>query len=188
LSDNAAVTVAAGATLQLDFTGTDTVGSLTLGGVAIEAGQTCDAASHPGLLAGPGKLKVANTSSDYIDWSGSSGYQLSGGPGDDDDFDGLTNFSEYAFGLDPTSGASASPIVETDRSTGTFTYTRRKPALSQLVYSYESSTTLAAWDPFTPPASDVSDNGDPVESITVTVPAALLAEPRVFLRVKATNF
>ena len=180
------MTVAAGATLQLAFPGTDVVGSLTLGGVAIAPGQTCDAITHPGLIAGSGKIEVANTTSDYLSWSGSSGYNLQGGPNDDDDSDGLTNFNEYAFGLIPTIGASASPITAPDRNSGTFTYTRRKPSLSKLNYSYESSTTLTGWNPFIPPMPDGSNNGDPVESITVTVPAALLAEPQVFLRVKAS--
>jgi autotransporter-associated beta strand protein len=187
LNDTAAVSVAAGATLQLDFTGTDTVGSLTLGGVAIEAGQICDAASHPGLLAGNGRIQVAETTSDYINWSGSSGYQLSGGPDDDDDSDGLSNFTEYAFGLNPISNASASPITATDKVAGTFTYTRRRPSLTQLAHRYECSATLAVWDPFTPPMPDVSNDGDPVESVTVTIPAALLAEPKVFFRVKASS-
>ncbi len=187
LSDTAAVSVATGATLQLDFAGTDTVGSLTLGGIAIAPGRTCDATTHPGLLAGTGKIEVANTTSDYINWSGFSGYNLSGGPNDDDDFDGLTNFDEYAFGLDPTSGASASPATAPDRTAGAFTYTRRNLSRSGLSYSYESSTTLNGWNSFTPPMPDGSDNGDPVEIITVTVPAALLAEPQLFLRVKATN-
>ena len=181
------MTVAAGATLQLGFPGTDVVGSLTLGGVVIAPGQTCDATTHPGLLAGTGKIEVANTTSDYINWSGSSGYHLSGGPDDDDDFDAFTNFEEYAFGLDPTSGASASPVTAPDRTAGTFTYTRRKLSLTQLAYSYESSTTLTGWETFTPLAPDVSNSGDPVESITVTIPAALLAEPEVFLRVRATE-
>jgi hypothetical protein len=54
-------------------------------------------------------------------------------------------------------------------------------------YSYESSTTLSGtWPGFTPVAED-SNNASPVEEITVTVPTSLLAEPKLFLRVKAVK-
>jgi autotransporter-associated beta strand protein len=185
LSDNAAVTVGNNGTLNLDFTGTDVVGSLTIAGVSLDPG-IYNATTHPNRLAGTGALQVIGSASDYDDWAGPSGFNLAGGRNDDDDGDGLTNFQEYAFGLDPTDPGSVSPVTPPNRSTGTFTYTRRRPAATQLIYSYKSSTTLSGWDPFTP-VSETSDNGDPVETINVTIPAALLAEPKLFLRVEATG-
>jgi len=182
LSNTSAVIVAAGATLDLDFIGTDTIGALTLGGVAMEPG-TYNATTHPGLLAGTGSLQVGGAAADYDDWS--SSHNLIGGPDDDDDLDGLSNFREYAFGLNPTDPSSINPITPPDTANGTFTYTRRKPALTGLAYTYESSTTLATWQPFTPPLPDHTDHGDPVETITVTIPAILLAEPGLFIRTKA---
>jgi autotransporter-associated beta strand protein len=183
LANTSAVTVASGAVLNLAFTGTDVVGALTLGGVVMGPG-VYNATTHPLLLAGTGALKVVDPD-DYANWSGSSGFNLNGGPNDDDDFDGLSNFEEYAFGLNPTNPASLSPIAPPDRSAGTFTYTRRKSSLAALSYAYESSTTLDAWDSFTPPVPDSTDDGNPVETITVTIPAALLTEPGLYLRVKA---
>jgi hypothetical protein len=135
-------------------------------------------------------LQVTNgpaAANDYDQWAGSSGFNLTGGLEGDDDGDGLSNFQEYAFGLNPTSGASVSPVTPLNKATGTFTYTRRKQSLTGLTYSYESSTNLAAWPSFTPAVPDVSNNGDPVETITVTVPASLLAEPKLFLRVKGID-
>jgi autotransporter-associated beta strand protein len=129
-------------------------------------------------------LTIGGGVSDYDTWAGLSGFNLVGGPEDDDDGDGLTNFAEYAFGLNPTSASSVSPVTAPDKTGGSFTYTRRKPSLTGLTYSYESSTTLVDWPGFTPD-SEVSDNGDPVETITVAIPEALLAEPSLFLRVKA---
>jgi autotransporter-associated beta strand protein len=185
LADSAAVTVATGATLNLDFTGTDLVGALTLGGTPMPAG-TYNATTHPGLLAGTGSLQVGGSTSDYDDWAGPSGFNLTQGPTGDDDGDGVTNFEEYAFGLNPTSGSSVSSVTAPNKTAGTFTYTRRKPSLTGLTYTYKSSTTLAGWSAFTQ-VSESSNSGDPVETITVTIPAALLTEPKLFLRVEAAE-
>jgi hypothetical protein len=54
------------------------------------------------------------TDSPYDIWA--DGYELVGGPHDDDDGDGMTNFQEFAFGLVPTSGASANPITDVSDS------------------------------------------------------------------------
>jgi autotransporter-associated beta strand protein len=132
-------------------------------------------------------LTVGTATSDYATWSGPSGYNLIGGPTGDDDNDGFTNFEEYAFGLNPTSGSSVSPVTAPNKTTGTFTYTRRRQSLTHLTYSYKSSTNLTGWNSFTPPVPVVSDNGNPVETITVTLPAALLAEDSLFLRVEAVE-
>ncbi len=65
-------------------------------------------------------------------------------PGDDPDQDGQTNEDEYAFGLIPNNGASSNPIsVQLNKTTGKFTYTRRNPELTGIVYSILTSTTLA---------------------------------------------
>jgi autotransporter-associated beta strand protein len=123
------------------------------------------------------------SATDYDDWAGASGFNLVGGPNDDDDNDGISNEDEYAFGLDPTSGGSVSPSAMETK--GTFTYTRRNSTAysTGLSYSYGYSTTLdGTWTPFTP-ESEVSDDGDPVEKITITVPASLLSNERLFIQV-----
>jgi len=127
-------------------------------------------------------ILTVSSASDYDTWAES--FNLTGESADDDDSDGLTNFEEYAFGLDPTNAASVSPVSAPDTSAGTFTYTRRKQALSGLAYTYESSTSLSGWATFSP-VSEVSDAGDPVETITVTLPPTLLSESKLFLRVDA---
>jgi hypothetical protein len=132
-------------------------------------------------------LEDVSEPTDYDDWA--AGFGLAGAdaaPGADPDADGVSNEDEYAFGLDPTDGASVSPVsVPLDAAGGSFRYTRRKPALSGLSYAYQWSATLAGdWAAFTPDA-EVSDDGDPVESVEVTVPAALLANGKLFVRVSA---
>lgn len=137
-----------------------------------------------------GTLSVADAVvDDYAAWSGPSGYNLSGGLAGDDDGDGLTNFQEYAFGLNPTSAASANPISQIlNKATGIFKYTRRAtPATTGVTYVYESSTTLGgSWSPFTPDSAN-SNSATPVEEVTVDVPDSLLAEPKLFIRVKASK-
>lgn len=123
------------------------------------------------------------TLSDFDLWAGATG--ATGGMTGDTDFDGKDNAFEYAFGLNPTSGTSVNPFtVPFNPATGLFTYTRRKDTLTGLTYTYQYSTSLSgAWTTLTPAVTPVSDNGDPVEAITVTVPAALLVEPKLFIRV-----
>ena len=107
-------------------------------------------------------------------------------PTHDPDQDGMSNQQEYAFGLNPTSGSSVSPITQQlDKGTGIFKYTRRAtPATTGLAYTYQLSTTLGVWQDFTP-TSETSDSGDPVEVITVEVPAVHLSNPSLFVRVIA---
>jgi sialidase-1 len=127
---------------------------------------------------------VTENPTDYAMWAAT--HNLTGGPTDDADGDGLSNFEEYAFGLDPSKGISGSPVIAPNKTAGTFTYTRRKPSLTGLTYACESSTTLGGWSTFTP-VSEISNHGDPVETLTVTLPAALLDESALFLRVKAAE-
>ena len=131
-------------------------------------------------------LELTVGSGDYSAWAALFSGFTDTDPTHDPDHDGLTNLQEYAFGLDPTKGSSVSPVTAPDKTAGTFTYTRRKQSLTGLTYTYESSTTLGGWAGFTP-VSATSNSGDPVETITVTLTPALLAEPKLFLRVVASQ-
>jgi len=78
---------------------------------------------------------------DYSTWASSCG--VVGGP--DDNTEGLSHFAEYAFGLDPTRSGALMPIVSPITQSGVFTYTRRRPALSDLTYAIQISSDLVIW-------------------------------------------
>lgn len=186
LADESSVSIATGAQMALNFSGDDTVASVTLGGTTYTTpGAIFNASTFGAFFTGSGSLVIGGSSDDYTTWANSFTPAI-GLPSADDDGDGLNNFEEYAFGLLPNSSASVNPISQPlNKATGQFKYTRR--ASADVGYSYESSTTLSGnWPGFTPVAED-SNNASPVEEISVTVPASLLAEPQLFLRVKAVK-
>jgi autotransporter-associated beta strand protein len=131
-----------------------------------------------------GTLTYISSVSDYDTWKSANG--VSGGPNDDDDHDGLTNQQEYAFGLNPTSGSSVSPIVvQLNKTTGGFSYTRRQQSLTKLTYTVWYSTDLVSWT-----LDNGATQGTPVlngevETVPVTISSSLLVNPKLFIRVSA---
>jgi len=127
---------------------------------------------------------------DYDTWADEYGSADLSDPNADYDGDGQTNNQERIWGLNPTSGASSNPIsVPFNPATGTLSYTRRTSALNTGVsYRYEWSATLAAgsWQEFTP-SNVVANGATPVESVTITLPAGLLGDPKLFVRVVGTS-
>lgn len=122
---------------------------------------------------------------DYDDWG--SAYGLAAGTEEGDlDGDGLTNHGEYAFGLMPDRGSSVNPIVAgLDKSSGTFSYTRRRQSLTGLTYTVWHSTDLVAWteDKGAVQGTPVPD-GDS-ETVPVVLTRTLLDQPRLFIQVRA---
>ena len=124
--------------------------------------------------------------SDYDSWKTANG--VTGGEDDDDDSDGLTNFEEYAFGLDPTGGSSVNPItIPLSKGAGTFTYTRRDPSLPDpsLTYSIWYSTDLVTWLEDTGAVEGSTTLNGEVETVPVTISSSLLANPKLFIQVRA---
>lgn len=145
-------------------------------------------------FSGAGVVQVTQGSapaSDYDDWAGSEGFNLAGGPEDDDDGDGMSNFDEYAFGLKPGDGSSVNPItVSLDKTAGTFTYTRRDNELTGLTYKVWTSSDLATWTEDLGATADDSagPDGQGVESVVVTLGADRpLAAIKLFVRVSAES-
>ena len=109
-------------------------------------------------------------------------------PAADYDGDGMTNFQEYAFGLNPTSGVSCNPITQLpDPLTGVFKYTRRAtPATTGVTYTVLTSSNLVSWvpDAGSVPESFTTDGN--VETVTFTLSNTPMFG-KLFVRVEATQ-
>ena len=135
---------------------------------------------------------VSGAIPDYDTWVASFAGFVDTALGSDPDRDGLDNEAEYAFGLDPTSGVSSTPLDTGVSAAGQFTYTRRDPALTGLAFTYEWSTSLApgSWTNVVPAAADAVTpiGGTDNQSVTVDLSGQipdLLANATLFVRVKA---
>ena len=132
-----------------------------------------------------GNLAYVVTATDYDTWADS--FSLAEGPTGDDDKDGLTNEKEYAFGLIPNSGSSVNPIVVPfDKTTGTFSYTRRAtPTTTGLSYTVWTSTNLGSWAQDSGALEGTITTSGEVETVPVTISSALLSNPKLFIQVRA---
>jgi autotransporter-associated beta strand protein len=136
-----------------------------------------------------GTLAYTVTATPYETWGSTYGL-TAGSEGGDLDNDGLTNFEEYAFGLIPNSGSSVNPIVtQLDKTSGTFSYTRRLQSITDLTYTVRSSTTLAANDwtnlvKDTDYTESVSSPSGDNETVTITLTPAPTAN-KLFIQVRA---
>ncbi len=200
LADGAGVLIAASAKMALNFDEsagpvTDTVATLTIGGVAKPPGTWGAPGSGANYIdnlhfSGAGTLTVVSgpAATDYEVWSSAAVHGLSGGPDEDDDRDGMINRDEYAFGLNPMNAASINPIVvPLVKAAGTFTYQRRDPALgTNFNYTIWYSQDLVTWTRDTAAVQafgTVSSSG--VQPVMVTLAAGLKAFPKLFVKVRA---
>ena len=129
----------------------------------------------------------AGRPTDYAAWDANyPGVDLSN-PNADLDGDGMTNDQERIWGLNPTSSASASPIATTAtfKATGNLIYTRRVPSLTALTYTVWTSTNLSTWTQDAGATQTVNSTVSNVQTVTVKLSPALMAQPKLFVRVKA---
>ena len=130
---------------------------------------------------------TASGGGDYSTWANVYSPADVSNPVADNDGDGLNNQQEYAFGLNPTLGSSVTPIVVSlDKTTGTFSYTRRATSLNTgITYTVETSTDLASWPVDAAATQTVTSTVAGVETVAVTVSGAPLTAQTLFVRVKA---
>lgn len=177
-----------GAVLDLPNAGSSIVAALVIDGVAAPAGIHGAIGSgvqfETNAITGLGTIQVGGAVSDYDAWVAlqQPGFTASQ-PTDDPDGDGLTNAVEHAFGLDPQSGASVSPVSTGLSSGKEFIYTRR--ATSGLTYKVFTSTDLAAWAEDSGAVQTLGttdENG--VQSVTVTL-SSTPVNGKIFARIQA---
>ena len=138
----AAVAIADAATLQLDFAGSDVVGSLTIAGIPMGPGtygsnDSAAANKDSSHFAGPGMLDVGGVAPSYATWAAANGIDGQPAAGDFDN-DGLANAVEMVLGglpatrmdaaLLPTLALVTDPPGVPDGNYLEFTY--RRSALS----------------------------------------------------------
>jgi autotransporter-associated beta strand protein len=144
IHDSAAVRIDTGAVLHLDFSGTDTLAALYMGGTAMPTGTygspTSTAANKSAFFAGNGILQVGAINN-YDSWAATRLPPVTGGPNGDDDNDGVKNLVEYAL----TDGGERGVL-----NGNSITFTKRgTPYGGDLVYIIETSETLGSnsWSP-----------------------------------------
>ncbi len=136
------------ATLAMDFTGTDTVHSITLDGVATLSPGTYSAADltvlGSGTYTGTGFLAATTGGAGYDAWE--SSYGVSEGRTGDDDNDGLLNVYEYGLGGDPTNAMDQgiAPMYVADAGGFTYIHPQLSDANSGITYHLELNTDLVS--------------------------------------------
>jgi len=108
------------------------------------------------------------TTTDYYDWAGPSGFNLTGGPSEDDDNDGISNLLEYALdGLNPTQ-----PNASPGTYAGSILSFNKRPLANtngDALYSIETSTDLGVSDSW-----EVTSSTQDADSIEAAIPNASL--------------
>ena len=101
----------------------------------------------------------------------------------------MLNGDERIWGLDPTSGASSSPIqLGPTLRNGSFSYTRRDQSLTGQNYSVWVSTDLSGWNEDTGAQQipgETDSNG--VQSVETILSSELLDEPSLFIQMRASE-
>ena len=192
LADTADVTVDSGCTLNLNYTGTDTIDELWLGGVQKSPG-TYNSSNSGGLITGTGSLVVQNgpSADPFANWMTTNYPGIltpDNEPGADPDNDGIANLMEYVLqGGDPSVSTTGTlPTLDASGANFVFTYYRRAAATGT-TQTFEYSTTLGAgsWTQVAIPGGAgvvVNDQGAGVDKVEITV--AKGAETKLFGRLQ----
>ena len=135
---------------------------------------------------GRGMLDLLYAGGDFATWAAQWPGSNLNDPEGDFDHDGMSNDDERVWGLNPTSGASFSPIKSMAALTaGTFTYTRRPPSLSGRTYTVWTSPNLTTWTQDTGAIQTPGAAVGGVETVTVTITPALRSSASLFIRLQA---
>ncbi|NNF09092.1 MAG: hypothetical protein HKN74_02295, partial [Acidimicrobiia bacterium] len=202
LADGADVELTTGATLDLNFAGTDQVDELFIDGVGQAAGTWgaigSGAANETALITGPGLLEVLTAAgTPYANWAALFPGLTDTDPSIDFEGDGLDTAVEWVVGGDPTVN-DAGPLQPTGTDTGTgldFVFRRtdesNNDADTTIEVEYGSNldndwtvamdgvdgVTIAADDDFYGPG---------IDRVTVSLPDSLALDGKLFARLNVT--
>jgi len=203
LNDAAAVTIATGAVLNLNFSGEDRVGSLSIDGQPPLADGLYNAANSSGFITGTGSIRVGVATQGYTSWA--AGYPfnvgVNDGPTQDPDFDGINNLLEYVLGGIPIgAGSSDTSILPTQMLTATdliLTFKRNDLSESDVTLKVQWSTNMEpTWNDFATigatdalPAVDVTEDSPTaaLDTVVVTIPKNTAPGGKIFARLQAVK-
>lgn len=176
LADGADVSVESGATLNLNFSGSDTIDELVLGGVAMSPG-TYNASNSGGYITGTGALVVSNgpISDPFLGWIDASWPSLSDKtPAGDPDHDGISNLLEYVLkdGDPSVANPVILPAVDASGADFVFTFLRRNASAADTTQTFEYGTDLSGWTSVAIPGGagvTVTDQGSGIDKVEVTI-------------------
>ncbi|MGJ8725695.1 MAG: beta strand repeat-containing protein [Roseibacillus sp.] len=182
LPNFATVSVADGAVLNLNYTGTDSVSVLILDGTSLVPG-VYDAATHPASLSGTGSITVTGAIAGYSAWASTNA--PAGNPEDDFDGDGVANGVEYVLGGDKdTNDSGKVPCVTVNGGDMVFSFERDQDSIDgTTAVQVEVGTDLMTF-PAVYPVSDNAVAASPgvtvakdspaagIDTVTLTIPQA----------------
>jgi autotransporter-associated beta strand protein len=202
LGDASAVVIGENGKLNLNFSGTDRVGSLTINGVA-KADGVYSATTDPGFITGSGSIRVGvDPSAGYNSWTSSYPFTagVNDGPDQDADGDGISNLLEYVLGGVPV-GAGASntsilPILSVNATNLVLTFRRSDVSEADVTLKAQWSSNMSTWNDFATigagdalPAVDVTEDSPSaaLDTVVVTVPRSTAPAGKLFVRLQAVK-
>ena len=201
LSDSAEVSIAGGATLNLNFTGTDRVGSLVIDGVTKLDG-VYSASTDPGFITGSGSIRVGAGPQGYDTWASAYPFEVgvNDGADQDPDGDGIANLLEYVLGGIPVgpeaSNTSILPAQALTTDDLTLTFRRSDASETDVTLKVQWSADMSTWHDFATigpvsslPAVNVTEDspsGD-IDTVVVSVPKSNAMDGKLFVRLIAVQ-
>jgi len=192
LADGAGVSIASGATLDLAFSGTDTINSLTVNGTLMAAGtygsmaNTTPGIIHTASITGTGLLLATTgaVSDPYVAWASVIPNAGDRDPSSDPDHDGFNNRLEYLFGGSPIGATGSLTSLLSGPSGVTLRWAQRASGS----YVLQESSDLSTWTTSLVVPTTAADQTNLYSADYTRMEATIpLSAPKKFVRIKGTS-